>query len=77
MAKYTWHAIEGEFRLQVDIGGLRTDLVPDTGFTSSGCSTGLYVSEELVGTCFFHRMAAGILIWDFADQTLTIDINDG
>ena len=139
MARYIWDAIEGEFRVQVDIGGLRTDLVLDTGFTSSACSIGLYVSrttyqrldgmgavsehysceftladgrtdittvglveaqlvhdsrrigprintlvvdggdnsEELVGTCFFHRMAAGILIWDFADQTVTLDINDG
>lgn len=134
MPDYTWQAIDGEFLLQVEMGGLQKTLALDTGFTSPNCAVGLHVSrstyqnlvsvgtvleqysselrladgrtgitsiatveaqllydsnpigprvttfaidggehaEELVGTCFFHRLQTGKLIWDLANQTLTL-----
>lgn len=46
MAGYTWQAVEGEFRIRVDIGGFQKELVLDTGFTNPGCAVGLHVSRS-------------------------------
>jgi|GEM_PF-5007018 len=46
MAGYTWRAVDGEFRVEVDIGGLQKGLVLDTGFTSPACVVGLHVSRS-------------------------------
>lgn len=137
MARYTWRAVEGEFQVGVDIGGLQKEMVLDTGFTSPACVVGLHVSrstyqrlrsmgaiseqyscevrladgstdittvgqveaqliygsrpigpilktyvidggedaEELIGTCFFHRIQGGTLTWDLTAQTITLNIS--
>ena len=46
MARYAWRAVEGEFRIMMDIGGLQKELALDTGFTSPACVVGLHVSQS-------------------------------
>ena len=69
MARYTYQAVEGEFRVRVDIGGLQKELVLDTGFTSPACVVGLHVSRST----YHHLRSIGAISEQYSCELCLAD----
>jgi len=69
MKRCTLRAIQGEYRVWMDIGGIRKELLIDTGFTNPECMVGLNVGSST----YRQLLAKGAITEQYSGETTQAD----
>jgi len=69
MKRCTLRAVQGEYKVWIDIGGIRKEFLIDTGFTNPECMVGLNVKSST----YRQLLAQGTILEQYNGETIQAD----
>ena len=69
MKRCILRAVQGEYRLWVDIGGIRKEFLIDTGFTNPECMVGLNIKSST----YRQLLVRGAILEQYSGETIQAD----